>query len=142
MASDKATPEGRLREAPSSDAQVRPSIKASGEMREMSDNLDRIASYLHDSRSASFERASGLAAEIAERRQELAGRLTRGSAFAELLGDIASELPDHGSKSGNERAAPETNPVLAERLHAFCREMDALLDSFRARISHERRVKH
>lgn len=142
MASDKAQPDDRAHEATSEDSHARPSAAASMETARVAEDLDRIANYLRDNRSATFERASGLAAEIAQRRQEIAGRLASGSAFAERLGDIARELPDRRLTGVGERRALKANPVLAERLHAFCRDMDALLDSFRARISHARRIKH
>jgi len=142
MASDKASPKDQARGATAGDAQSSGSGDISEDVSRVSQDLDRIASYLHDSRSATSEWASDLAVEISQRRAEIAGRFSAGSVFANRLGQIARDLPEPRRIKASERSVLETNRLLAERFHVFCCDMDELLESFRSRVAHSRRVKH
>jgi hypothetical protein len=108
----------------------------------VSEDINRIASYLTETRSASSDRTQGLAAEITHRRTEITAKADRSEVFANRLSELANDLPERGTV-GRPRAKPfHPNPLLAERLHVFCRELDQLLDGFRARIEYKKQVRH
>lgn len=104
----------------------------------ISEDITRIVSYLNTKRSVANERTSDLVQEITHRRDEIASRLEQ-SAARELpnqLSALAQSIPDKTV------AETRANPILAERFHAFCRDLDVLLDSFRARVEGEKPVRH
>ena len=104
----------------------------------ISEDITRIVSYLNTKRSVANERTSDLVQEITHRRDEIASRLEQ-SAARELpsqLSALAQSIPDKSI------AETRANPILAERFHAFCRDLDVLLDSFRARVEGEKPVRH
>jgi hypothetical protein len=119
---------------------------ASGNEGTVSDDINRIASYLTETRLASCDRTQGLVTEISNRRAEITAKADRSKAFASRLNELANDLPDRGWGDGGQlqpRAKPlHPNPLLAERLHVFCRELDQLLDSFRARVEYKKQVRH
>ena len=104
----------------------------------ISEDITRIVGYLNTKRSDANERTSDLVQEITQRREDILGRLT---------GRLEpSPQPPSEAIVESEPIEPRTprrgNPLLAERYHAFCRDLDALLDSFRARVEGEKRVRH
>ena len=103
----------------------------------ISEDITRIVGYLNTKRSDSNERTSDLVQEITQRREDILGRLTgRLDTAPEPLNEI--EEPEPIERPKHRRGAP----VLAERYHDFCRDLDALLDSFRARVEDSKRVRH
>lgn len=141
MATEKASAEN-ARDVVAEDAQAPQSAASSSETARVAEDLDRIAGYLRESCAATTERESALAAEIAERRHEIADRLVKGATFTGRLGQIARDLPERRRAGARTGPVPEINPLLAERLHVFCRDMDELFDTFQSRILHARRMKH
>jgi hypothetical protein len=108
----------------------------------VSDEINRVASYLTETRSASSDRTQGLAAEIAHRRADIAAKADRSEVFATRLSELANDLPEKGNVGRPHPKPLHPNPRLAERLHVFCRELDQLLDGFRARIEYNKRGRH
>jgi len=104
----------------------------------ISEDITRIVSYLNTKRSIASGRTSDLVQEITHRREEIAGRLER-SAEHELPNQLSALAQSVPNKTLAESRA---NPILAERYHAFCRDLDVLLDSFRARVDGEKRIRH
>ena len=109
------------------------SPEAARDQSAVSDDISRIVSYLNTKRSDASERASDLVQELTHRREEASGQSEAG-----VLGSASS------AQSEPYASLPEIsgNPLLAERYHAFCRELDVLLDSFRARVDSDKRVRH
>lgn len=111
-------------------------LKSPEEVRDqsaVSDDISRIVSYLNTKRSDASERTSDLVQELTHRREEAAGRPEE---------SIEHSMP--GPTRSTTTTLPQTrgNPLLAERYHSFCRDLDLLLDSFRARVEGEKRVRH
>ena len=104
----------------------------------ISDDIEKIVGYLNNKRSNASDRASDLMQEISHRREELSER--RGEV---ANGDGPKQLHELARKT-RERAPSDmsSSPVLAERYHAFCRDLDELLDSFRARVDQKKRIRH
>ncbi|MGI9480025.1 MAG: hypothetical protein ACR2PI_25210 [Hyphomicrobiaceae bacterium] len=104
----------------------------------ISDDIDRIVGYLNSKRSDANERASDLLQEISHRREELSGRQ------GEIAnGDIPKQFNELARKTQDRAPSDMRNsPILAERYHAFCRDLDELLDSFRARVDQKKRIRH
>lgn len=111
---------------------------------EISEDITRIVSYLNDKRSSSNERASGLVQELTQRRDEVSGRmgLAEHNALASQLSDMVQSLPEPAPPSKPMPRPAGGNPILAERYHAFCHDLDVLLDTFRARIEGDKPVQH
>ena len=101
---------------------------ASRDQTAISDDITRIVGYLNTKRSIASERTSGLAQEIAHRRDEMSE--------SDAGDELADSIP---RRAGSE---VRSNPVLAERYHTFCRDLDTLLDSFRARVEGDKRIRH
>ena len=108
---------------------------ASREQSAISDDITRIVGYLNQKRSIASERTSGLAQEIAHRRDEL----SEGAARRELA-DNAVETPSLMTDGAGKET--RSNPALAERYHTFCRDLDVLLDTFRARVEGKKQIRH
>ena len=144
MATDKASPEDpQAYQDPSSETSERDNVETgSGEAGGVSDDINRIASYLTEKRSAASDRTQGLAPEIAHRRSDIVAKADHSEVFASRLNELASDLPDSGHVARPHSKPLHANPILAERLHVFCRELDQLLDGFRARIEYNKRVRH
>ena len=91
------------------------------------------------------KRAAGLSEEITQRRQESASHpksepdnAQLGPALATGLTDLAQVVPDR-----RERANVQArNPNIAIKYHTFCRDLDELLDSFRARVANTKPIQH
>lgn len=113
-------------------------VDASRDEAAISDDIDRIVGYLNNKRSDAHGRTSDLMQEITHRREELSGRLDQVASedVPKQLNKLARSIPD---RSVSEARA---NPILAERYHTFCRDLDALLDSFRARVDDNKRIQH
>jgi hypothetical protein len=107
---------------------------------DISDDITRIVSYLNTKRAGSQDRTVGLVHEISHRREEVVNELgsSANHALADRFSSLAQSLPERNDTT-NETAG---NPALTERYHSFCRELDVLLDSFRARIDINKPVKH
>ncbi|MFY0611050.1 MAG: hypothetical protein JXQ99_05970 [Hyphomicrobiaceae bacterium] len=104
----------------------------------ISDDIDRIVGYLNNKRSGTNERASELMQEITHRREELSKRSAKDSEE-----DIPKQLNELArSVSNGTMSDLRANPILAERYHTFCRDLDELLDSFRARVDEKKRLRH
>ncbi len=105
---------------------------------ELSDDISRIVGFLDNKRSHANERTQDLVDEIvrgdeAKRRSNGAGQQGLGSQVDETVQTVSDKpQPSVGPR----------NPHLAVSYHSFCREMDLLLDSFRARVSNTKRVQH
>lgn len=103
----------------------------------ISEDITRIVGYLNTKRSDANERTSDLVQEITQRREDILGRLTgRLDPSPEPLNEI--EEPPPMERTMHRRG----DPLLAERYHAFCRDLDTLLDSFRARVESGKRIRH
>ena len=111
-------------------------LKSPEEVREqsaISDDISRIVSYLNTKRSDASERTSDLVQELTHRREEAAGQPEE---------SIEHKIPTPSRTTTASLPEMRGNPILAERYHAFCRDLDGLLDSFRARVEGEKRVRH
>jgi hypothetical protein len=144
MATDKASPEDpQAYQDPASETLEQGNVHTgSGEAGGVSDDINRIASYLTEKRSASSDRTQGLAAEIAQRRSDIVAKADRSEVFATRLSELSNDLPDRHHAARPHPMPLQPNPILAERLHVFCRELDRLLDGFRSRIEYNKQVRH
>jgi hypothetical protein len=148
MATDKASPKDpQAYQDPSSETSEQGTVHTgSGEAGGVSDDINRIASYLTEKRSAASDRTQGLAAEIAQRRSDIVAKADHSEVFATRLSELANDLPDsRPDRRHVARPHPtpfQTNPILAKRFHVFCRELDQLMDGFRARIEYNKQVRH
>ncbi len=111
---------------------------------DVSGDLSRIASYLTETRAATSSRTRHLVDDIAHRRGDNAGRVAE---EADLAAPAQAQGPhdapsDHQVIKRSKVEPLATNPLLAERYHIFCRDLDQMLDSFRARIEYKKSVKH
>lgn len=105
----------------------------SRDQKAISDDITRVVGYLNTKRSNASQLTSGLAQEISHRRDDASDRTVRRS-------DSSSSV-DH-AKSDESRRSTQQNPVLAERYHSFCHDLDVMLDGFRARVDGDKPVKH
>jgi hypothetical protein len=111
-------------------------------------DLKRIASYLTENRATQSTRNQDLAEEIARHRVETTQHAALHSGQASTHRDLADE--DDPEEAPFERRivadgniTPLTpNPILAEKLDTFCRELDFMLEKFRARVEYRNSVKH
>ncbi len=99
----------------------------------ISDDISRIVSYLNTKRSDASERTSDLVQELTHRREEAAERPEESAEH---------RIPTPSRTTATSHPELRGNPLLAERYHSFCRDLDVLLDSFRARVEGEKRVRH
>ena len=99
----------------------------------VSDDISRIVSYLNTKRSDASERTSDLVQELTHRREEAAG-------WPEGVAEHSVSTSPRTTTATLPQS--RTNPLLAERYHSFCRDLDLLLDSFRARVEGEKQVRH
>jgi len=106
----------------------------------VSDDISRVVDYLNTKRSGANERTHGLAHEIAHRREASSGPKENGP-LAEAQ-PVATRRPMAAASSTSAPTGLVANPLLTERYHAFCRDVDVLLDSFRARVEHNKPIKH
>ena len=115
---------------------------SSADEERVSDDIDRIASYLTETRSASSDRTKGLATELSQRRAEMVSKADSSKVLASNMGGHARHLPKSPHVTGLQPTRLQTNPVLAERFHIFCRNLDQILDSFQARIECKKQARH
>jgi hypothetical protein len=106
----------------------------------VSEDLTRIVSFLDNRASSVNKRAAGLSEEIIQRREESAGRSNPrlSKAFESRLDDLAQSIPDRQEQS----ISDPSNPDISIKYHTFCRDLDALLDSFRARVASTKPIQH
>ena len=104
----------------------------------ISDDITRIVGYLNAKRSTSNVRTSGLVQEIAQRREEAA---SRPAPRTEPPGQLNDRLPQVSEREAIPPAV-HTNPVISERYHAFCHDLDSMLDTFKARVAGGKPVQH
>ncbi len=121
----------------------------SAESESVSDDLNRIASYLTEKRSTQSTRNQDLAEEIAHRRAESANQARAYTDRAGAFDGLAEDDDDLDVEAMRRHLAPRhrarpltPNPILAERLDNFCRELDDMLENFRARIEYKNSVRH
>ncbi|MFT5509900.1 MAG: hypothetical protein ACI89J_002991 [Hyphomicrobiaceae bacterium] len=126
MAADKATPNRRVKNHVSRDQTA------------ISEDITRIVGYLNTKRSNASERATGLVQELSHRREDLSGRPERS-----VTSESSTQI-DRPNEVVRVQSAPrgKSNPVLAERYHAFCHDLDVMLDGFRARVDGDKPVRH
>jgi len=146
MTSDKSSSPDYLNEVDNTAAGVEQADGAgSAESESVSDDLNRIASYLTEKRATQSSRDHDLAEEIAHRRAESA---SQAHAYADPLDPFAQEDDEDVEVVGRHLALRNKvrplmpNPILAERLDNFCRELDQMLENFRAQIEYKNSVKH
>jgi hypothetical protein len=111
-----------------------------------SDDLSRIVDYLNTKRSSSHQRAHGLVKDLVQRREETTSRDHRQPPPSSSVGNFAEPVAADPSTTMPSRdlSIPEARrqPLLAERYHAFCHDLDLMLDSFKARVKENKPVKH
>ena len=79
-----------------------------------------------------------MAQELSHRREDLSGQSEHDmSSEASIQVDRRTGVTAVQSSSRR-----KSNPALAERYHAFCHELDVMLDGFRARVDGDKPVKH
>lgn len=117
-----------------------PNAKNERDQARVSEDLTRIVSFLDNRASSVNERAAGLSEEITQRRQEGAARLNPelSQTFEGRLNDFAQPNPDRHEQATSDKS----NPNIAIKYHTFCRDLDALLDSFRARVANTKPIQH
>ncbi|MBU2533834.1 MAG: hypothetical protein KKB37_13925 [Alphaproteobacteria bacterium] len=128
----------------------RQAINAQNDPAEVSDDITRIVNYLNAKRSDTSQRTNGLMHELSHRREEIVDRLGLGqhARLRDELSELARELPKELPRElPRERKSPDAgrtsgSPLIAERYHAFCRELDQMLDSFKARIESDKPIQH
>lgn len=120
-------------------SQLAPASEA-GSADAVAQDISRIVNYLNTNRAGVSERASGLLQELSHNRDEGSGAQNRLSpqALAARLSETVERLPER-QNLGSEL---HTNPVLAARYHAFCHDLDLLLQSFRDRLASNKPVQH
>jgi hypothetical protein len=118
-----------------------PSANPDGQASE-SDELSRIVDYLNTKRSSSHQRAHGLVKELVQRREDSSPRR---QAVREPQEAQRFE-PSAPSSALQERDVVTSNvtrrPLLAERYHAFCHDLDLMLDNFKSRVKDNKPVQH
>ncbi len=104
----------------------------------ISEDISRIVGYLNTKRSNASELTSGLAQEISHRREDLSGQSGH-----DVNSDALTQADMRKGMAGVQSTSrTKSNPALAERYHAFCHELDVMLDGFRARVDGDKPVKH
>ena len=122
MAADKASSNRRAKSDVSRDQTA------------ISEDITRVVGYLNTKRSNASERTSGLVQELSHRREDLSGQPER---------VVTAEASSQLNKQSEQSSLPaRSNPLLAERYHAFCHDMDVMLDGFRARVDGDKPVQH
>lgn len=106
----------------------------------VSDEIARVVSYLNSNRSDAQSRSLDLVQEITHRRDAKLSIGEPAAPQATVAPPARSEAPQ--SARGRPENAVLTNPVLAERYHTFCYDLDQMLESFRARVDRGKPVKH
>lgn len=125
MAADKASSNQTAKSDVSRDKQA------------ISEDITRVVGYLNTKRSNANQLTSGLAQEISHRRDDVSehkrlhGRESSPSDQARISEPKARNQSNH-----------QSNPALAERYHAFCHDLDLMLDGFRARVDGDKPIKH
>ena len=126
MAADKASSNRRTKNDVSRDQTA------------ISEDITRIVGYLNTKRSNASEMASGLVQELSHRREDVSGRLGQDVSTEpsiQLTGQTETRQEQGSSLA-------RSNPALAERYHAFCHDLDVMLDGFRARVEGDKPVQH
>lgn len=143
-----SSPEQSTEVDPSATHPERGGPKAQSENEKVSDDLNRIADYLTEKRATQSTRDHDLAEEITTRRTELPGHTGTNAHPDHLRDDLSDDeapIPAIGRSGLTPYGAVQPltpNPVLAERLHNFCCELDDMLENFRARVEYRNSVKH
>ena len=104
----------------------------------VSDDISRIVNYLNANRDNARERATGLAQELAHHAEVAARSPSQSGGFAERLAAVVESLPEQSRSPPVVRA----HPMLAEKYHSFCYDLDMLLESFRARLVSKEPIQH
>ena len=126
MAADKASSNQRAKSGVSRDQTA------------ISEDITRIVGYLNTKRSNASERTSDLAQELSHRREDLSGRPER-----DMTSAPSTQLDGRNEIARNQSPMrAKSNPVLTARYHAFCHDLDVMLDGFRARVDGDKPVRH
>ena len=117
-----------------------PNAKNERDQAKVSEDLTRIVSFLDNRASSVGERAAGLSEEIIQGRSEGIDCLNLESkqAFDGQLNDLTQLNFDRHEQGRSDKS----NPNIAIKYHTFCRDLDALLDSFRARVANTKPIQH
>ena len=117
-----------------------PNAKNERDQAKVSEDLTRIVSFLDNRALSVNERTTGLSEEIIQGRSEGIAYLNSKSrqAFEGQLNDLTQLNFDRHEHARNDKS----NPNLAIKYHTFCRDLDALLDSFRARVANTKPIQH
>lgn len=114
--------------------------RPSPDQAKIADDITRIAGFLDAQRSTSSQRTTGLAQELSHRREHVARDMgAAGGAGPAKPNSTPADMVSRADALASELRA---NPVLAERYHAFCHDLDLMLAGFRARVDGEKPIKH